>query len=428
MAGSNSKKYDCLLIYDHESSSSKVKEDRSFLESYVEFVDKMLKQNGLRTHHHSRDSTPGEILMKELEREVESSQVVLLILDKGFLDNSWMSFCKDVTIKNLIDEPSLPGRPGVNRFIPILIKLKKPDIPFELKATICLQIMKESDIENEEMWIKLTRSLCYHFKDQFPPAASMQHSLQRTPKYRNASAEPSESRVDPGSNDTILPNPNTVDTTSDSFSTGRNASRQSNENETSEERYQEESLRTRESETNQSITEISNEVEGATNVDINESRALGTTFRTLSLPSTDLEVDAEKSVHTWSPFQVTERESSDTRPLMNPVITSNNLNRKNVLANSSIQEDATDRDVNQNLKASIAASGGNFRQRESLDPLAEPLRESTTSSASRSSLSRPTVAVQPYTSDNTSDDNDQRRSVETDNSSATLPDEIESLR
>lgn len=46
-----------------------------------------------------------------------------------------------------------------------------------------------------------------------------------------------------------------------------------------EERYQEKSLRTRESETNQSITEISNEVKGATNVDINESRALGTTFR-----------------------------------------------------------------------------------------------------------------------------------------------------
>lgn len=103
------RKNDCLLIYDNESSSLQVGEDNSLLLSYVNFVDEKLTTQGLKTHHHSRDSTPGELLIKELEREVDSSQVVLLILDKGFLENSWSSFCKDVTIKKLIDESFLPG-------------------------------------------------------------------------------------------------------------------------------------------------------------------------------------------------------------------------------------------------------------------------------------------------------------------------------
>lgn len=228
------RKNDCLLIYDIESSSLQVGEDNSLLLSYVNFVDEKLTTHGLKTHHHSRDSTPGELLIKELEREVDSSQVVLLILDKGFLENSWSSFCKDVTIKKLIDESFPPGCPGSNRFIPILIKLKNSNIPFELKALKCLHIMNESDIKDGEKWIQLTRALSYHFKDQFPSAAAMQHNFQFTPEYPNTSAEPRESRVNTGSNDASFPNPNSVNTTSDSFSTGGIASRQSNENETSQ--------------------------------------------------------------------------------------------------------------------------------------------------------------------------------------------------
>lgn len=410
------RKNDCLLIYDNESSSLQLGEDNSLLLSYVNFVDEKLTTQGLKTHHHSRDSTPGEPLIKELEREVDSSQVVLLILDKGFLENSWSSFCKDVTIKKLIDESFIPGCPGSNCFIPILIKLKNPDIPFELKALKCIHIMNESDIEDVEKWIQLTRALSYHFNDQFPSAAAMPHNFQFTPEYPNTSAEPRESRVNTGSNDASFPNPNSVNTTSDSFSTGSNASRQSNENETSEQRNQERNFRTKESETNQSITEISNEIEGATNVEMNESNALDTNFRTLSVQLADLEVDDQQSMPT-SPFQVTERESSDTCSLVSPVIISNNLNQDTVLVNSSIQQDASDRDVNQNLEAAIAASGGDLRQRESLYTIAEPMSESTTSSACKRPLSRPTASVQPYKSHNTctsDDDDDDYYSIHSD--------------
>lgn len=89
--------------------------------------------------------------------------------------------------------------------------------------------MNESDIMDEEKWLKLNKALSDYFKNQSCLPVSMQHYLPRTPEYPNTSGEPSGSRVNPGSNDsssrsTLLPNKNSFTTTSDSFSTEGNAS------------------------------------------------------------------------------------------------------------------------------------------------------------------------------------------------------------
>lgn len=395
MARRYSKK-DCLLMYDDESCSSN--EDNSLLVSYVSFVDGMLKSEGLITHHQSRDSTPGQSIISELGREVESSQVVLLIVDKGFLKDSWKSFCKDVTIKKLIDES--PRSPGSTRLIPILIDLEKNDIPMELRALKCIHIMNESDINDKEKWLALKRGLSYHIEEKSQPPASTEHNHQRTLEYPNTSADPSESRVNPEI-DTILPIPNNVNTTSNSFSTGGNESRQSHESEP------------------KTCMHGSSSSNTAT-----PFREVLTSLRTLSLQSTDLEVDDTPSLHMQSPFLDTGRDSSHLFPIMD---VSSSLNRNNALVNSSIQQNFSDGDVNQNLETPIEASGRDLLQGESLDTLTEPSIEPTTPSASGNSLGRPTVAVQPFTSNNTNDDNDQRRSVDTLNSSNTLPDDIDSL-
>lgn len=91
MARSNLKEYDVLLIYNHEDSSysdGDTREDSSLLFSYVDFVNRELNSCNYSIHHLDRDSIPGRSVFYELERVIESSQVILLILDKGFLKNS----------------------------------------------------------------------------------------------------------------------------------------------------------------------------------------------------------------------------------------------------------------------------------------------------------------------------------------------------
>lgn len=128
MAQSYSKENDCLLIYNHEDSGfsdGRTREGNSLLLSYVNFVDRKLKSCKYRIYHHDRDSIPVRSVFNELERVIESSHVVLLIVDKGFLKHSWVSFLKDMTIKKLICDSKRPGRPGSNRFIPIFVNLEK---------------------------------------------------------------------------------------------------------------------------------------------------------------------------------------------------------------------------------------------------------------------------------------------------------------
>lgn len=241
MAQSNEKKYDCLLIYNAESfwSTSGIGEDNSLLVNCVTFVDEMLTKHGLITHHHDRDSMAGRLLLRELTREVESSQVVLLILDKSFLENAWLNFCKHLTILKLIYESSSPQCPGSNRLIPILINLAENDIPIEIKAFERIRVMNETDIKNESKWHKLKNALENHFKDKLNPPAYVQQNHQGFPETRDTLPIPSESRVNPfgngnSSRSTILPSPNSINPAIDSFSTGSYTSRQSNRNKSSQ--------------------------------------------------------------------------------------------------------------------------------------------------------------------------------------------------
>lgn len=241
MAQSNPKEYDCLLIYNDESywSTRGIGEDNSLLVSCVTFLDEMLSKHGLITHHHERDSIPGTHRLRELARVVESSQVVLLILDKFFLENSWMNFCKDMTLVKLIDESPFPACPGSNRLIPILINLAENDIPIEIKAFERIHVMNESDMKNERKWLRLKNALERQFKDNLNPSAPMQQNQQRFPENLDTLAVPSESRFNnvgnyTSSRFTVLPSPNSISTALDSFCTESHACRQSNENKSSQ--------------------------------------------------------------------------------------------------------------------------------------------------------------------------------------------------
>lgn len=305
MARSNLKEYayDCLLIYDHEESSFShrdTREDNSLLSSYVNFVDHQLKSCNYKIHHLDRDSIPGRSVFYELERVIESSKVILLILDKGFFKNSWKCFSQEAAIKNLIDASTDPKCTTSNRLIPIFIRLNKNEIPPALKTLTPIEIMGESDIIQK--WNNLKIAIGCHFGQETlsrsieaeNPLASLQNYPQGTSVPQYASAVSREPRVNPinngpSSRSAIIPIPITVNTP-DSASTG--------------ERIYHRPDRTRESENNQPITQISSETQGRKETSINGSTLLNqeplegehvTIPR--ALQSSDVETDAPYSLN-----------------------------------------------------------------------------------------------------------------------------------
>lgn len=210
--------YDCLLIYNHEDSSFSdggTREDSSLLFSYVDFVDRKLNLCKYRIHHLDRDSIPGRSVFYELERVIESSQVILLILDKGFLKNSWKCFSQEAAIKNLIDTSTDPKCTTSNSLIPVLIHLEKNEIPSALKTLTPIEIMEESDIDKK--WKNLKKAIDWHFEQERIPRNIVAKNPQLTPEPQYAPAVSKEPRVNPKSNgpscrSAILPNQNTVNT------------------------------------------------------------------------------------------------------------------------------------------------------------------------------------------------------------------------
>lgn len=213
--------YDCLLIYNHEDSSFSdggTREDSSLLFSYVDFVDRKLNLCKYRIHHLDRDSIPGRSVFYELERVIESSQVILLILDKGFLKNSWKCFSQEAAIKNLIDTSTDPKCTTSNRLIPVLIHLEKNEIPSALKTLTPIEIMEESDIDKK--WKNLKKAIDSHFEQERIPRSTVARNpqySQLTPEPQYAPAVSKEPRVNPKGNgpscrSAILPNQNTVNT------------------------------------------------------------------------------------------------------------------------------------------------------------------------------------------------------------------------
>lgn len=211
--------YDCLLIYNHEDSSfsdgGRTSEGSSLLFRYVDFVDRKLNSCEYSIHHLDRDSIPGRNVFNELERVIESTQVILLILDEGFLRNSWKCFSQDAAIKNLIDTSTDPKCTTSNRLIPVLIHLEKNEIPFALKTLTAIEIMKESDIDKN--WKNLKKAIDPNFGPERSTVARNPQYSQLTPEPQYASAVSEEPRVNPKSNvpscrSAILPNQNTVNT------------------------------------------------------------------------------------------------------------------------------------------------------------------------------------------------------------------------
>lgn len=194
--------YDCLLIYNHDDSSfSDGGRTSSLLFRYVNFVDRKLNSCEYSIHHLDRDSTPGSSVFNELERVIESSQVILLILDKGFLRNSWKCYSRDAAIKNLIDTSTDPKSTTSNRLIPVLIHLEKNEIPFALKTLTAIEIMEESDIDKN--WKKLKKAIDSHLGPERIPRSTVARNPQYpqlTPEPQYAPAVSKEPRVNPKSN------------------------------------------------------------------------------------------------------------------------------------------------------------------------------------------------------------------------------------
>lgn len=199
----SNKEYDCLLIYNHARSRLSRIEDNELSLSVVERADQLLTTWGYRkNHYYDRDCIPGRNVFNELFRVVDSSQFVLLILTRGFLNNCWIRYCQMAAFKRLIDESTCPERIASHRLIPILINISENDIPKELGELTYICFTNDWDT-NEEEWKKLKNALDGHpmqettqrgIGSDIPPSTG-QHISQGIPESSNTPALPSDTRA-----------------------------------------------------------------------------------------------------------------------------------------------------------------------------------------------------------------------------------------
>lgn len=199
----NNKEYDCLMIYNHARSRLSSVADNELSLSVVKRADQRLTDWGYRNnHYYDRDSIPGRNVFTELFRVVDSSQFVLLILTRGFLNNCWIRYCQMAAFKRLIDESTRPERIASHRLIPILINISENEIPDELEQLTNICFMNDWDT-NEEEWEKLKKALDGHPMQETTqrsigadiPPVTRQHFSQGISESSNTSAVPSDTRA-----------------------------------------------------------------------------------------------------------------------------------------------------------------------------------------------------------------------------------------
>nr|XP_034328641.1 putative GPI-anchored protein pfl2 isoform X2 [Crassostrea gigas] len=204
----NNKEYDCLMIYNHARSRLSRVDDNELSLRIVERADQQLTAWGYRNnHYYDRDSIPGRNVFTELFRVVDSSQFVLLILTRGFLNNCWIRYCQMAAFKSLIDESTRPECVASHRLIPILINISENEIPQELGQLQHICFMNDWDT-NEREWRKLKNALDGHPMQESTqrsigadiPPVTRQHFSQGISESPNTPAVPSDTGASPISN------------------------------------------------------------------------------------------------------------------------------------------------------------------------------------------------------------------------------------
>lgn len=204
----NNKEYDCLMIYNHARSRLSRVDDNELSLRIVERADQQLTAWGYRNnHYYDRDSIPGRNVFTELFRVVDSSQFVLLILTRGFLNNCWIRYCQMAAFKSLIDESTRPECVASHRLIPILINISENEIPQELGQLQHICFMNDWDT-NESEWRKLKNALDGHPMQESTqrsigadiPPVTRQHFSQGISESPNTPAVPSDTGASPISN------------------------------------------------------------------------------------------------------------------------------------------------------------------------------------------------------------------------------------
>lgn len=199
----NNKEYDCLMIYNHARSRLSRVDDNELSLRIVERADQRLTDWGYRNnHYYDRDSIPGRNVFTELFRVVDSSQFVLLILTRGFLNNCWIRYCQMAAFKKLIDESTRPERIASHRLIPILINISENEIPPELGQLQYICFMNDWDTNDRE-WGKLKNALDGHPMQETTqrsigadiPPVTRQHFSQGISESPNTPAVSSETRA-----------------------------------------------------------------------------------------------------------------------------------------------------------------------------------------------------------------------------------------
>uniref|UniRef100_A0A8W8ISR8 TIR domain-containing protein n=1 Tax=Magallana gigas TaxID=29159 RepID=A0A8W8ISR8_MAGGI len=355
----NNKEYDCLMIYNHARSRLSRVDDNELSLRIVERADQQLTAWGYRNnHYYDRDSIPGRNVFTELFRVVDSSQFVLLILTRGFLNNCWIRYCQMAAFKSLIDESTRPECVASHRLIPILINISENEIPQELGQLQHICFMNDWDT-NEREWRKLKNALDGHPMQESTqrsigadiPPVTRQHFSQGISESPNTPAVPSDTGASPISNApssrsarTAIVTPNSSGNYNAQSDQGSSAAQhvplmqQSNQNQNSIPHRQSEdlvtlsghgslsgeqpyepvarSIRTRLSETNRPVTHTSS-VQGDTSIDgsssishsftgdeditIPKETASTVTPGTMHLLSFDVEPDALQSIQSMTP-------------------------------------------------------------------------------------------------------------------------------
>lgn len=205
----NNKEYDCLMIYNHAQSRLSSVADNELSLRIVESADQRLTAWGYRNnYYHYRNNLPGRTMFTELFRVVDSSQFVLLILTRGFLNNCWIRYCQMAAFKILIDESTRPECVASHRLIPILINISENEIPQELRQLQFICFMNNDWDTNEREWRKLKNALDGHPMQESTqrsigadiPPVTRQHFSQGISESRNTPAVPRDTRASPISN------------------------------------------------------------------------------------------------------------------------------------------------------------------------------------------------------------------------------------
>ncbi|KAL3891905.1 hypothetical protein ACJMK2_004147 [Sinanodonta woodiana] len=102
---SQGKSYHFHVIYNHAILTHLATDEQKLSLKFVEFlVDKLSSGGYTKYYYHEEHSIPGRDVFRELCRVIKESEWTVVVVTKEFSANGWVQYCRNTTLKKLIDE------------------------------------------------------------------------------------------------------------------------------------------------------------------------------------------------------------------------------------------------------------------------------------------------------------------------------------